>query len=309
LIDVRDIYDDNVNAMEDALKTTTMSLRGGIGQDVCEIVDSDLVSDDPFCLFVLESMSLVRICKKYCLPEHRQVFDDESISEDEIFLLQCRCCGGRTKDGTFNPDATALLLDSKLCAVNVSTMIFSHFDKCLAGKQLQKYEMLKPAPVVGNVKFSNFGTNLHLRIVSIIVWIREIYQDSLRVNALPDQELWRSVHDEQIRTWFASGDGIPVSDLMGPRKAAGAPGSAVLECWGFPKVGLLHGAVSTPTRNDLKMSRPNKRARLENAGLEANRPNANRPGSKVMDVEILPSVALSKAQRYLQSGVVHVDNL
>jgi hypothetical protein len=292
------IYDDNMGTMEDALQTTSMTFRGVTGTGLCDIVDSDVVADDPFCLFAFESLELVRIYKRYSIPEHQHFFTQEPISEDEteLFALQCRCCRGRRKDGSFNPDAVVVLRycdDVKIMkqvVLDIMTLVSVHLQTCLTGSQLQRMESLKVR--ANNDVFSSFAVSLRRHLVTILAWAHELRLAKPAEPPSADRELWRSLSMDEYEEMLRSGNTNAIIDVSGKPKANGSPGSAVLECFAFPRIGLLHGEMGFPTRHDMKMSF-RKRRRPD----DSNDPNDIKSRrSMVSDFTILPVVALSKTR-------------
>ena len=307
------IYNDNVGAMEDALKTTSMTLRGVIGEGVCDVVDADIVNDDPFCLFVFECLEVIRIYRQRSLPEYRRLFNHKSVQDDdnELFMLQCQCCHGRRKDGSFNQEAVVLMNDGGQCSENLMRMIFDHFGTCFSSHRLQKLNILRIDPIAEHEQFSHFAVSIHKHIVSLITWARGVQEASPTEPPSCDQELWKSISIEQFRELLNTWNTIPVSNLLGPKKPDGSPGSAVLDCVGFPKIGILHGKIETPTVNDLKTTfRKRGPQPPELTSRRAINKRAARPSSKALDVEVLPAVLSPKAHKYLKDNtVVLLDNL
>lgn len=297
------VYDDITSAMEEALKTTSMTFRGVIGESLCDIVDDDIVADDPICLFALESMEIVRISKRYSMPDHRQFFTHESVSEDEteLFALQCTCCRGRRKDGSFNPDAIVLLrycddvTIMKQVIFNIMTLVGVHLQTCLTGAKLQRMESLK-ARSKSDV-FLTLATSLRRHLVTILAWARELEVEQPAEPPSRDQELWTSLPMEQYWELLRTDKEAAVVNVYEPPRSKGSPGCAVFDCVAFPRMGQLHGELEFPTQDDLKISIRKRRSPSEPNGTPS-AITSKVGGSKVSEVTILPMVELPDGKRH-----------
>jgi hypothetical protein len=298
------MYDNNMTAIEGALKTTSMTFRAVLLEDTCELVDEDIVLDDPLCLIVLESLEAVHIHKKYSLPEQRQFFNHESVmdSEIELFALQCSCCRGRRKDGSYNEEAVVLLRDGHDCTMNVIDLFFNHIQNCLSGHRLLRLQALKFDRT--GERYATFAASVGRHIASLAAWAQETQIAEASAAVSCDHELWRCLSIEEFRELFNSKNIMPVADILGPTSSGGGgPGSAVLDCVAFPRMGILHGRMEFPTQDDLKMTFKKRKFDLFDDSIE--RPVKTKfEGSKVKDFQALPVLDLSKAQKYTEASKV-----
>jgi hypothetical protein len=296
------VYNDINSAMEEALKTTSMTFRGVVGESLCDIVDDDVVADDPMCLFALESLEIVRISKRYSMPHHRHFFTQESVSEDEteLFALQCTCCRGLRKDGSLNPDAIVLLRYCndvsvmKQVVFSIMTLVGVHLQTCLSGAKLQRMESLKASSK--NDVFLTLATSLRRHLVTILAWARELEIEQPAEPPSRDQELWTSLPMEQYWELIRTDKAGAVVDVYEPPTSKGSPGSAVFDCMAFPRVGQLHGEIGFPTRDDVKISIRKRRRPAESNGAQSPI-KSKMGGSKVSEVTILPMVELPDGKR------------
>lgn len=300
------MYDNNMTAIEGALKTTSMTFRAVLQEDACDLVDEDIVLDDPLCLVVLESLEAVHIHKRYSLPEQRQIFNHDSVmdSEIELFALQCSCCRGRRKDGSYNEEAVVLLRDGHDCTMNVIDLFFNHIQNCLSGHRLLRLKALNFNRT--DERYATFAASLGRHIASLAAWAQETQFVEATGTISCDHEVWRCLSMEEFRELFNSKNAMPVADILGPMTAGGkGPGSAVLDCVAFPKMGILHGRMEFPTLDDLKMTVNTKR-RLDLFDDSIQRPVKSKLESKVQDFHALPVLDLSKAQKYSEASSVIV---
>lgn len=297
-----DIYNDNLDTMEDALKNSTMSLRGVIGEDVCDAVGSSLVEADAFCLAVFECFELVCVNRKHCLPDQKKLFEVEGVgdTDTELFFLQCKCCHGRLPDGSLDPTASVLVKESKACAVKMTAVVFGHLLECLSGDQLNRFKLLSIDPANEPHRFKQFAAEMHVRAISLILWIRQISHRKFILKG--DKEVWRSMSSDELKVVLDAKKTLPLADLMGRKKRKGAPGSAVLEWEGFPVCGVLHGNTELPCNADLKMSRVKRVRRSSKTPSVAS--------SRVDSVESFPPLELPIVRQQLleKSSVIVLDD-
>jgi len=233
-----------------------MNLGGILASNVCDLVNMDSINDPPFILFVFEFLELLRLKKSDNTPVYEHFCGDKSdVNGADIFILRCNCCHGKRKDESlqnFNFDAMILLKESRQCTVDVTRFVYNHLKTCLEGHKLVVYSLLRPNPSIDLESLKHFAEALYSRCKALVKWVKELPKPE--VDPCRDTEIWVSLSKQQIRELWDRIGYIPVSNLMCPTEPKGE-GCAVLECHGFPKYGLLHGALDAPKLSKMKSPR------------------------------------------------------
>jgi hypothetical protein len=288
-------YDETMNALEIARESRSMSFRSIVSTSVCDIVDDDIVADDPLCFLVFESLELVQVNRHYCLPDHRHLFEDTSVSQDEVdlFAVKCKRCYD-LQESQRDKSELVLLRNSKECNIGITKLVFLHLPNFLSGHRLYKFEMLRRQAKEDN--FASFAKSLRRHVASIFRWTQKVLEvTKSSTEPTEDNELWKNLSMTQFRGLLESEGFIEVANIIEPGKSNGEPGCAVKEYETFPKIGILHGKIEFPTRSDLKFNLKKRKA------LDSPEDKAM-IGSKVKHLIELPPVDLGKAQQYLQSS-------
>lgn len=284
LYTVEDIHDNNMECMEEALESTTMNVCGVIAPNLCDLVDIDPIEDSPFILFLFECFELARLQKDS--PEYAHFSQKHSLTQDDsgTFVIRCNCCHGReNNDGlsVFNPLAMAVVRDEEETTVDVTRVVFNHFKKCFKGHRRAVYNLFKPSNTCSSdITFEHFGQCLYRRIRTLKKWLKNLQESRPKISLKQDNEIWVNLSTEQIRDVLDRDGKLPWSNLEPCKKDDGVK-SAVLECVTFPRYGILHGNIGTPTLSDMKCRNGRIKKRVRQAKKRS-------IGRKVKDLEYFP---------------------
>jgi len=279
-----DIHANNMECMEEALESTTMNVDGVIAPNLCDLVDINPIEDSPFILFLCEWFELAQLRKDS--PEYAHFSQQLSLTQDDsdIFVIRCNCCHGRkNNDGlsAFNPSAMAVVQDEEETTVDVTRVAFNHFKKCFKGHRRVVYNLSKPSNTSSSDStFEHFGQCLYRRIRALKKWLKNLQESRPKISPKQDNEIWVNLSTEQIRDVLDRDGRLPWSNLEPCKKDEGVK-SAVLECVAFPRYGILHGNIGTPTLSDMKC----RNGRIKKRARQAKKRSI---GRKVKDLEYFP---------------------
>jgi hypothetical protein len=279
-------YSELMDVMENAVQTSTMTLKGVVARDLCTVMELDAVLDDPVTLLICENFELVRLTKGHSPHGYKDIFSTQLLeSQHDLFVLQCNCCHARKDDSSsLNPEALVLIRDSTESLREITRLIYGHWlpkiTGCFKGSKRLKLQLHLPESTEQET-LEKFANPLGEKCSLLIDWIRSVAKERCVVPQR-DTELWTGLRFEQIRKLIQEHGTIPSYNMSMNAKGTG-PGSSVLECEAFPKYGLLHGKIELPTATDSKFTRRINR-RL---AFTSDSPNGRRLSSKVLDAEIL----------------------